>query len=124
MTVSLFRQGSIEPPTSTALTTTNETTVLTGLATYVMTVEVITIVNSDTANACECTLRWVSSAPASTAFWRGDIAAGETKVIDNIPVVVSGTGTVRSISAQPESANDLTVNVFTSAQSKQTQNAG
>lgn len=124
MTVSLFRQGSIEPPTSTALTTTNETTVLTGLTTYLKTVEVITIVNTDTANACECTLRWVSSAPASTAFWRGDIAAGETKVIDNIPVIVDGKGIVRSISAQAEAANDLTVNVFTSAMSKQTQNAG
>jgi len=126
MTVTLNRHGGIEPPASTPLTTANETTILTGLTTYIKMVEVITIVNSDVSNACECTLRWVSAAPASTSFWRGDIAAGETKVIDNIPVLVDGKGTVRSISAQAENANDLTVNVFTSKQDKQSHdlNAG
>jgi hypothetical protein len=126
MSVTLNRHGGIEPPESTALTTANETTVLTGLTTYIKMVEVITVVNSDTSNACECTLYWVSSAPASTRFWRGDIAAGETRVIDNIPVLVDGKGKVRSISAQAENANDLTVTVITSAQSKQSHdlNAG
>jgi hypothetical protein len=126
MTVTLHTHGGIEPPASTALTTTNETTVLTGLTTYLKRIEVITIVNSDVSNNCECTLRWVSAAPASTAFWRGDIAAGETKIFDNIPIIVDGKGTVRSISAQAENANDLTVTVITSAQSKQSHdiNAG
>lgn len=120
MTVTLVRQGGLEPPASTALSTTNATTVCTGLTTYIKIVEVITLANVDLSNAVEITLRWVDATPTSTVFWQGDVAAGETKVIDNIPIIVDGKGTVRSISAQANTANDVVVTVITSAQSKET----
>jgi len=126
MTVTLNRHGGIEPPVSTSLTTTNATTVLTGLTTYLKCVEVITLANVDLSNAVEITLRWVDGTPTSTVFWQGDVAAGETVISDSIPIIVDGKGTVRSISAQANSANDIVVTVITSAQSKQSHdlNAG
>lgn len=126
MTVTLFGHGSIEPPTSTSLTTTNATTILSGLTTYLRRTEVFLLANVDLTNAVEITLRWVDATPTSTVFWQGDVAAGETKVIDNIPIIVDGKGTVRSISAQANTANDVVVTVITSAQSKQSHdlNAG
>lgn len=117
MTVTLNRHGGIEPPESTSLTTTNATTIVTGLTTYLKMVEVITLANVDLSNAVEITLRWVDATPTSTVFWQGDVAAGETKVIDNIPILVDGKGTVRSISAQANTANDVVVTVIQSKQS-------
>lgn len=117
--MSLTRYGGLEPPESTTLTTTNATAILTGLTTYTKVVETITIVNVDTANACECTLRWVDATPTATHFWRGDIAAGETKILDTIHFPVDGKGKVRSLTAQAENANDLVVTVITSILTKQ-----
>lgn len=119
MTATLNRVGAIEPPVSTSLSTTSATTVLTGLTTYIKVVETICLANVDLTNAVEVTLRWVDATPTETVFWQGDVAAGETKIIDNIPLVVDGKGTVRSISAQANTANDIVVTVIASAQSKQ-----
>jgi len=117
--MSLNRYGGLEPPTSTALTTVDATAILTGITTYIKIVETIIIANVDLANACECTLRWVNATPTATVFWQGDIPAGTTVIIDNIHMPVDGKGTVRSLTADAENANDLVVTVITSMLSKQ-----
>ena len=118
MSVHLGRVASLEPPESTALTTTNATTVHTASTNFKRVVETITIANTDTANNCECTLTWVDVTPTSYTFWRKDIVAGTTEVLDNIPIITDGNGTVRLIQATAENANDLTITVITSASSR------
>ena len=118
MSATLYRYGSIEPPVSTAVLDT-ATTILTGLTAYLKVVETITLANVDQSNACYCTLRWVDGTPTATVFWQGDVAAGETKVIDNIPIIVDGKGKVRSLTAQAETTGDIVATVITSQQTKQ-----
>ena len=124
MSVNLQRLGNLAPPVTTALTTADATTILTGRTTSLMVVEAIVLTNVDLANACEITLRWVNATPTAVIFWQGDIAAGTTVVIDNIPIVVDGKGTVRSLTAEAEAANDVNVTVITSTPSRQAQVAG
>jgi hypothetical protein len=119
MSVTLNRSGGLEPPETTALTTADATTVHTASAYFVRIIEAIVLANIDVANACEVTLRWVNATPTATIFWQGDIPAGTTVVIDTIPIMTDGKGTVRSITAEAENANDINVTVITSHHSKQ-----
>ena len=121
MSASLLRNGTLEPPVSTALSSTSATTVVTGLSTYLKVVETIILANVDAANACVVSLHWVDATPTSTLLWKGEVAAQTTVILDNIPIVVSGKGTVRSITATAAAAADITVTVITSMQAS---NAG
>lgn len=119
MSVNLARVGGLEPPETTALDTTNETTVLSGTDKYLRTVEAISLANEDTSNACRITLKWVDATPTSRTYWIGSVPAGETVKIDDMPILLDGKGRVRSISATAQNANDVTVTVISSAQTKQ-----
>lgn len=119
--ISLFRQGALEPPVTTALSSADPTTIHTASTKYMQIVEAIVLANVDTTNACAVTLRWVNATPTAVVFWQGDVAAGETVVIDNIAILTDGRGLVRSISAEAENADDIVVTVITSAQTKQAQ---
>jgi hypothetical protein len=123
MSITLNRLAGLEPPVSTNLTGTTATAVFTPDANYSQTIEVISIVNVDTTNACTCKLEW-NDGSSDSPFWFGDVAAGETKVIDNIPIMTKTDGTVRSIKATAENANDLWVTVIASAQARNAPGAG
>ena len=118
MSVDLIRQGLIEPPTTTALTGTSATTIIAADASYRRVVEKIVLANADTTNACLILIHWVSAAPASSLLWSGDVPAGETVIVE-LPVILAGNGVVRSLTATAEAANDVTVTVFTSANTQQ-----
>lgn len=117
MSVDLVRQGNLEAPETTLLNSADAITVHTGLN-YGRVIEAIVLANVDVANACEVTLRWVDSTPTAYVFWQGDIAAGTTTVINTIPILTSETGKVRSITAEAENADDISVTVITSAQAR------
>ena len=114
MSVNLQRAGSLETPETTLLTTTNATTIHTASSKFLRVIETIVIVNFD-VNASEITLSWVDATPTSTIFYFADIPSKSTVIIDNIPMMTSGIGIVRSITATAEVANELNVTVITSA---------
>lgn len=118
MSVDLIRDGSLEPPQHTELTTTNATTVHTASSAYNRIIESISLANVDAANACIVTLAWVDATPTSHTFWHGEVAAKSTTIVKDLPLVTSGTGVVRSITAQAAAANDIHVNVFSSLLAK------
>lgn len=122
MSNSLHRVGGLEPPTTTELTTTNATTVYTA-GKYLQTIEAIVLANVDTSTACRVTLRWVDSTPTARIFWNGIIAADSTHVVDYIPIIAGEKYKVRSITAQAQAANDISVTVITSAQTPETPKA-
>ncbi len=114
MSVDLVRQGFLEPPQWTALTTTNATPVHTASDKYSSIVEAIGLANVDNSNACIVTIHLVDSGPASHVYWHGEVAAKSTTIIKDMPVLTSGIGKVRSITATAASANDITVTVISS----------
>lgn len=118
MSVSLSRVGALEPLETTPLTTADPTTIHTASSDYRRVIEFILLANIDTANNCEVTLRWLDEAATATVFWQGDITAGETKILE-IPIVTDGKGTVRSLTADAENANDINVTVISSVQARQ-----
>lgn len=119
MSATLYRYGSIEPPASTALANTSATAIATASDKYLKVVETISIANSDNSNTCRCTIRWVDAAATATIIYNKLIAAGDTVLIDNIPLLLDGKGTVRSLTAQADTGGRLVVSVLTSMQSKQ-----
>src|SRR5687768_4800817 len=98
MSVNLNRLGGLEPPETTALTTTNATVVHTASTTFVRAIETIVLCNVDNTNACVVLLSW-NDGSSDTTFWNGEVASGETVTIDNIPILTDGKGKVRSIKA-------------------------
>lgn len=118
MSVDLIRQGLIEPPTTTALTGTSATTIIAADASYRRVVEKIVLANVDASNACTILLHWVSAAPASSLLWSGEVAAKSSTILD-LPVLLAGNGIVRSLTATAGAGNDVTVTVFTSANTQQ-----
>lgn len=124
MSVTLNRTAGLERPESTLLTTTDATTVHTASATGARVIEAISLANVDNSNACIVTLRWVDATPTASVFWHGEVAAKDTEIIDNLPILTQGDGKVRSITAQAASANDIWVTVITSASSKQAPGVG
>ena len=119
MSITLNRSGSIEAPVSTTIDGTNPVAVHTASSKYVQIVEAIGITNTD-SGAYVITLHWVDSTPTSYAFWKKSVAANTTEIIDSLPFLTSGLGTVRSITATSASDpnNNVTVTVITSAQGK------
>lgn len=118
MSITLNRVAGLEPPTTTALTTTNATAVHTPDAGYQSIVECIVLANVDTANTCYVILAWNDGSTDAT-FWTGTVAAGSTTIIDSIPIVTRSDGKVRSIKATAAAANDINVTVITSALHRQ-----
>jgi hypothetical protein len=118
MSVNLTRLGGLEPPETTALTTTSATVVHTASTAFVRAIETIVLTNVDTANTCYVILAWNDGSTDST-FWVGTVPAGDTKVIDNIPILTDGKGKVRSIKATAAAADDINVTVISSAISRQ-----
>ena len=119
MSITLNRSGSIEAPASTAIDGTNPVAVHTASSKYVQIVEAISVTNTD-SGAYVITLSWVDATPTSYAFWKKSVAANTTEIIDSLPILTSGVGTVRSITATSASDpnNAVTVTVITSAQGK------
>lgn len=122
MSTSLNRIGGLEPPTTTILPDTSANTVFTG-GKYIQTIEAIVLANVDTTTACRVTLRWVDATPTAHIFWNGVIAADSTHVVDYIPLIAGVKYKVRSITAQAQAANDISVTVITSAQTPETPKA-
>jgi hypothetical protein len=118
MSVNLNRLGGLEPPETTALTTTNATVVHTASTTFVRAIETIVLCNVDNTNACVVLLSW-NDGSTDTTFWNGEVASGETVIIDNIPILTDGKGKVRSIKATAAAADDINVTVISSAISRQ-----
>ena len=121
MSATLFRQGSIEPPESTLLTTTNATAVMTASDKFVRVVEAILLANVDASNACIVTLEWRDATPTDSVFWHGEVPAKSTVTIDAAPLLTDGKGKVRSIRATAASANDIWVTVVTSVPQRTSQ---
>jgi hypothetical protein len=118
MSVNLNRLGGLEPPETTALTTTNATVVHTASTAFVRAIETIVLCNIDNTNACVVLLSW-NDGSTDTTFWNGEVASGETVIIDNIPILTDGKGKVRSIKATAAAADDINVTVISSAISRQ-----
>jgi hypothetical protein len=118
MSVNLNRLGGLEPPETTALTTTNATVVHTASTTFVRAIETIVLCNVDNTNACVVLLSW-NDGSTDTTFWNGEVASGETVIIDNIPILTDGKGKVRSVKATAAAADDINVTVISSAISRQ-----
>lgn len=123
MSINLNRTAGLEEPETTALTTADATVVHTASTYFKRVVEAIVLANVDTTNACGVTL-YTNDGSTDTVFWIGDVAAGETSVVDTIRILTDGNGGVRSIKAEAENANDINVTVITSAQSKQAEGLG
>lgn len=119
MSATLYRNGGLEPPETTDLTTTSAFTLLTGLTTYIKVVEAIILANIDPTNPCIVKLEWVDETPTGHTFWNKEVAAKDTIIIDTIPMLVSGRGKVRSIRATASVANYISATVITSAQGKE-----
>ena len=117
MSITFNRAGGLEPPTTTALTTTDATQVYAPYAGSSQTVEVIMLANVDTSNTCYVIL-YTNDGSTDTTFWTGTVAAGSTTIIESIPIVTKTDGKVRSIKAKAGAANDINVTVISSAQSK------
>jgi hypothetical protein len=118
VSVNLNRLGGLEPPETTALTTTNATVVHTASTAFVRAIETIVLCNIDNTNACVVLLSW-NDGSTDTTFWNGEVASGETVTIDNIPILTDGKGKVRSIKATAAAADDINVTVISSAISRQ-----
>jgi hypothetical protein len=118
VSVNLTRIGGLEPPETTALTTTNATVVHTASTAFVRAIETIVLCNIDNTNACVVLLSW-NDGSTDTTFWNGEVASGETVIIDNIPIMTDGKGRVRSIKATAAAADDINVTVISSAISRQ-----
>jgi hypothetical protein len=118
VSVNLTRIGGLEPPETTALTTTNATVVHTASTAFVRAIETIVLCNIDNTNACVVLLSW-NDGSTDTTFWNGEVASGETVTIDNIPILTDGKGKVRSIKATAAAADDINVTVISSAISRQ-----
>lgn len=119
MSTSLNRTGRVQPPETTELTTTNPTTVFSSSTKQIDMIEAIVLTNVDNSNACIVKLEWADSTPTWKAFYNKNVAAADTVVIENIPLLLDGNGKVRTIRATAAAANDIFVTVIASAQTKQ-----
>lgn len=119
MSATLYRNGGLETPESTDLTTTSATTILTGLSEYIKVVEALILANIDATNPAIVKLEWVDKDAVAHTFWNKEVAAKDTVIIDTIPMLVSGRGKVRSIRATASVANYISATVITSAQGKE-----
>lgn len=116
MSVNLNIGGSLLPPSSVVLSTTNETDVFAPTS-GPCTVLSIAVANGDTANACRVTIRW-SDGTNTYRLFTGDIAAGETEGVTHglpliiVPSATNGLAVAKKITAQAAAVDDLTVTVI------------
>lgn len=116
MSVNLNIGGSLLPPSSVALSSTNETDVF-APASGPCTVISIAIANQDTSNACRVTIRW-SDGTNTYRIFTGNIEAGETEGVTHglplivVPSAINGQAVAKKITAQAAAADDLTVTII------------
>ena len=105
--------GHIDPPSSTKLTTTNQTDVFTADAAFTQKVIAIWIANEDTSNDIKVTLHW-NDGSTDYAFFVGSIPSEDTLVLDT-PLRLSSQINTEKIKATAATANQITVTIITAA---------
>ncbi|WP_127524078.1 hypothetical protein [Mesorhizobium sp. Z1-4] len=114
MTVSFDQRGILQPPVTTALSTTNATDVFTPTGKGVYKIALIKVANVDTGNTCRVDLHWYDGS-SNKQFYEGQIGAGATVDIEapiRLGLASEGNEPAQKIVAQAENANYLVVTVF------------
>lgn len=107
--------GLSREPNPVRLTTTSNTDIFTATDDET-TVSAFGIANEDTSNATRISVYWYNATnTTSYLIWIGEIAAGEAEIVSDIPQKLKSGD---KITATAAAANDLTINVILTRQSR------